>query len=93
MTVGVLSIRLIIPGSHSLKDKRRALRSIKDRLRTGFNVSIAEVDCQDVWQTAVLAVAAVGADHDVVDGMLGKAGDLVRHSRQVEVVRCEKEFL
>jgi len=93
MTVGVLSIRLLIPGSHSLKDKRRALRSIKDRLRTGFNVSVAEVDCQDVWQTAVLAVAAVGADHGVVDGLLGTASDLVRRSRQVEVVKCEKEFL
>jgi hypothetical protein len=93
MTVGVLSIRLLIPGSHSLKDKRRALRSIKDRLRTGFNVSVAEVDCQDVWQTAVLAVAAVGADRGVVDGLLGKVSDLVRRNRQVEVVKCEKEFL
>lgn len=93
MTVGVLSIRLIIPGSHSLKDKRRALRSIKDRLRTGFNVSVAEVDCQDVWQTAVLAVAAVGADRGVVEGILDNVSKLVRQGRDVDVVKMDKEFL
>jgi hypothetical protein len=93
MTIGVMSIRMAIPGSHSLKDKRRALRGIKDRLRTQFNVSVAEVDCQDVWQTAVLAVAAVGSDRAVVEGRLDTVADLVRRSRHVEIVRCEKEFL
>ncbi len=93
MTVGVMSIRMLIPGARSLKDKRRALRPIKDRLRARFNVSAAEVDCQDVWQTAVLAVAAVGADRGVVEGTLEAVANLVGQSRHVEVIRCETDFV
>lgn len=93
MTVGVMSIRLVIPGAHSLKDKRRALRGIKDRLRAQFNVSAAEVEHHDVWQTAVLAVAAVGVDRSVVEGVLNAVSSMVRKSREVELVRCDKEFV
>ena len=92
MVVGVMSIRLVIPGSHSLKDKRRALRSIKDRLRAQFNISVAEVDQQDIWQTAVLGLAAVGTDRPYVEGLLDQAASLIGRSYQVQIVKCEKEF-
>ena len=93
MVVGKLSLRIMIPGARSLKAKRRALRSIKDRLRVKFNVSAAEVAAQDSWQTAVLGVCAVGTDRAYVDGILDKVVRLVRSSRDVELARCEKEFV
>lgn len=93
MVVGIMSIRLLIPGAHSLKDRRRALRSVKDRLRSQFNVSVAEVDGHERWQTAVLGVCAVGSDRAYVDGLLNTVTKLVRSSRHVELVACEKEFV
>ena len=88
-----MSLRLMIPGAHSLKDKRRAIRSIKDRLKSRYNVSVAEVDAQDVWQTAVLGVCAVGTDRAYVQGMLEKIVTFVRSSRHVVLGRCDMEFV
>ena len=93
MVVGIMSLRLAIPGAHSLKDKRRALRSIKDRLRSKFNVSVAEVDGQEYWQTAVLGVCALGTDRAFVEGLLNKVVSMVRASRWVEIMRCDQEFI
>jgi len=93
MVVGIVSLRFVIPGSHSLKDKRRCLRGVKDRLRAQFNVSIAEVDAQDVWQTAVLGLSAVGTDRAYVEGLLDQAIQMVRRQREVTLVSVEKEFV
>jgi uncharacterized protein len=59
MIVGSLRVRLLVRESRSLKDKRQVVRSIKDRLRNGFNVSVAEVEAQDHRQLAVLGLAMV----------------------------------
>jgi hypothetical protein len=93
MVVGIVSLRFVIPGSHSLKDKRRRLRAVKDRLRGQFNLSIAEVDAQDVWQTAVLGLSAVGTDRAYVEGLLDQAIQMVRRQRDVTLVSVEKEFV
>jgi uncharacterized protein len=60
--VGVIILELHIDESHSLKDKRHYVKSLKDRLRSKFNVSVAEIDYQDTWQRSVIAVATVSAD-------------------------------
>ena len=93
MVVGIVSLRFVIPGSHSLKDKRRCLRAAKDRLRAQFNVSVAEVDAQDVWQTAVLGLSAVGTDRAYVEGLLDQAIQMIRRQRDVTLVSVEKEFV
>ncbi len=59
MIVGSLRVRLLLREARSLKDKRQVVRSIKDRLRSGFNVSVAEVEAQDNRQLAVLGIAMV----------------------------------
>jgi uncharacterized protein len=59
MIVGSLRVRLLVRESRSLKDKRRVVRSIKDRLRNRFNISIAEVEAQEHRQLAVLGMAMV----------------------------------
>ena len=65
MIVGSLRVRLLVRESQSLKDKRQVVRSIKDRLRNDFNVSVAEVDAQDHRQLVVLGLAMVSneAEH------------------------------
>ncbi len=61
-SIGVITLELRLDESHSLKDKRHFVKSLKDRLRTKFNVSVAEIDYQDLWQRGLVAVATVSGD-------------------------------
>lgn len=83
MTVGVLQLELSIPDAFSLKDKRRAIHSLKDRLAHGRNISIAEVAALDEHRRAMLAVAMVANDSGYVEGGLSKIVDFVRMVPQV----------
>lgn len=85
MVVGTLELELTISGADSLKAKRMVLRSVKDRVRKRFNVSIAEVDDNDQWQSAVLAVVVVGNDRRFVNQVLSKVVDFVRQSHNFAV--------
>ena len=73
MPIGCLTLEIYLPESHSLKDKRQVLRSLKDRLRHRFNVSVAELDGQDSWQRAVVGVVAIAADAAYLEGALRAA--------------------
>lgn len=72
MVVGVLRLALVIRGARSLKDKRHALRRILDRVRARYNVSIAEVGDNDIWQRALIGVTAVANDRSFVNEVLDK---------------------
>lgn len=61
-TVGVLTLELHLHESHSLKDKRHVVKSLKDRLRHKFNVAVSEIDHQDLWQRGVVAAVTVSGD-------------------------------
>jgi uncharacterized protein YlxP (DUF503 family) len=61
-SVGVLILELQIDDAHSLKDKRHYVKSLKDRLRSKFNVAVAEIDHQDLWQRGTVAVVTVSGD-------------------------------
>jgi len=61
-TVGVLTLELRLENSHSLKEKRHVVQSLKDRLRSKFNVAVAEIDYQDLWQRAAVAAVTVSSD-------------------------------
>src|SRR5438309_11258486 len=90
MVVGVLRLTLYIHGAASLKDKRQVLRKVTDRLRSRFNVSVAEVGDNDVWQKAIVGIAAVANDHSFVNEVLDKcardAGNIA------EIVNREMEI-
>jgi uncharacterized protein len=81
MVIGVLEVSLAIFGATSLKDKRRVVRSVKDRISHRFNVSVAEVDELDFCQKAVLGFAMVGNDRQYMEGALGK---IVEHLQWVK---------
>jgi uncharacterized protein len=93
MVVGVLTIELFVSESQSLKDKRQVLLSLKDRLHRKFNLSVAEVDEQDLWQKAVLGVACVANEGSHVNQVLGQALNLIKSVPAVEVVRTHMELL
>jgi len=92
MVVGTLRLNLLFRGSRSLKDKRRVLRSIKDRVRARFNVSIAEVDHLAKHQRGVLGVAMVANDAVYVNTMFQKIVALVRMTRGAELLDFEVEM-
>jgi len=87
MFVGVLRLTLHLPAPGSLKSKRHLVRSAIDRVKAKFNVSIAEVAENDLWQRSVLGVAAVGNDHAFVNESLDKVADFVAsmHGGQILV--------
>jgi len=92
MVVGLLSLELFIAAAHSLKEKRMVLRSVKDRLRR-FNVAIAEVDHQDVWQRAGLGVVTVAGSEALASRALQGVLDEIERVEPGLVARSQVEFL
>lgn len=92
MPVGLLTLEIHIPDARSLKDKRQVIRSLKDRLRGQFNVAVAELDHQDLWQRALVGIVSLSADAahleqslravcDEAERVLGR--DLVGHELEI----------
>ena len=77
MIVGACRVRLHLPASHSLKEKRKVVRSLTERLRTRFNVSVGEVAEQDRWQVAVIGLATASLDGTAAHAMLSQAVDYI----------------
>jgi len=93
MVVGLCTVELFISESQSLKDKRQVLHSLKDRLRGKFNLSVAEVDGQDLWQKAVLGMACVANDGGHVNQVLEQVLNVIKAMPAVEIVRTQRELL
>jgi uncharacterized protein YlxP (DUF503 family) len=96
MNVGVCRIRLRLPENMSLKGKRRVLKSITTQLRNKFNVSVAEVDDQDLWQIATIGVCCLSNDSRYTNEVLSKVVNFITNGRfevemldyQIEVIPC-----
>jgi len=70
MPVGVLTLEIQLPYAHSLKDKRSVVQSLRNRLRARFNVAVAELDHQDVWQRATLGVTSISNSQLLLESLL-----------------------
>ncbi len=84
--LGLRVFDLHIQGTHSLKEKRFVLRSVKDRIAQRFNVSLAETDHQDKWQRAELSVAAVAGDRAGVEKALDGVRELLDRQAELRVI-------
>ena len=91
MVVGVLRLTLYIQGASSLKDKRQVVRKVVDRLRSRFNVTVAEVGDNDIWQRAVIGIGAVSNDRSFVNEVLdkcardaGKIAEILKREMEIE---------
>ena len=69
MPVGVLTLEIQLPYAHSLKEKRAVLRKMRDRLRSRFNVAVAELNHEDVWQRATLGVASISDSQPLLESV------------------------
>ncbi len=90
--LGVLTIELYIPASNSLKFKRRILKSLKDRIRSQFNVSVAEIDELDKWQKSGIGICAIGNDKSAIDRTLQHALSFMDGVKDLEVVDYHLNF-
>jgi uncharacterized protein YlxP (DUF503 family) len=72
MPVGVMTLEIHLPYAHSLKEKRAVVRKIRDRLRARFNVAVAELDHQDVWQQATLGVVSISNSRPLLESVFQK---------------------
>jgi uncharacterized protein YlxP (DUF503 family) len=94
MFVGILRLTLHLPAPGSLKSKRHLVRSAIDRVKAKFNVSIAEVAENDLWQKSVIGVAAVGNDRAFVGEVLDRVADFVAsmHGGQIVILARDVEI-
>ena len=90
MTVGLARLTLFLPEAHSLKEKRMVLRRVKDRAQQKFNLAIAEVGENDLWQRAVLGVAVLGSGRRFVESALDEVVRFIRG--EAEVTNVEREI-
>jgi len=93
MIVGVCTVELYLPDGHSLKEKRQVLSSLKERLRNKFNVSVAEVGEQDLWQKAVLGIACVANEGVHVNQVLDQVLNVIRSIPLIELINSRIELL
>ena len=93
MVIGCCSIKFYLHGNNSLKGKRRVVRAIKDRLKNDFNVSVAEVGNQDVWQSLHIGISAVSSAKPYMDGLMAKVVDAIDRMNLAEIVDYKIEVL
>ena len=94
--VGVITFELRLDESHSLKDKRQVTRSLKDRLRSSFNVSVAELDPSPLWNQATIGVVSVSDSRDYLDGLMKnveRAATRIANNAGADVADSFVEFL
>ncbi|NLE28039.1 MAG: DUF503 domain-containing protein [Phycisphaerae bacterium] len=93
MIVGIMQVELMIYDAMTLKDKRRVVKSIKDRVAHEFNVSIAEVDALEIRRKAILGISMVGNDGKFVRECLDKVLNLIRDCRGATLVDYQMDFV
>ena len=92
MVIGTLTVTIQVPDSESLKDKRQVVRSLTAKLRNTFNVAVAEVADQDLWQSAVIGVACVSSDSRHADEMCQKVLRFVDDHGEALVLGSSAQF-
>jgi hypothetical protein len=93
MIVGLLTLDLHIPAADSLKSKRLIIKSLIDRIKNKFNVSIAEVDANNLWQRSVIGIAYVANETVIINRVFEKIKNIVLNTHSVELIDSTMELL
>ena len=93
MKILAIRIKLYAPWVHSLKEKRMIVKSILGKLKNKFNVSVSEIEAQDVHQTIVIGVAAIVPHQAYADSMTEEIMEFVEMNTEAEIIECEMELL
>ena len=93
MYVGCCSIKFFIHGNHSLKGKRRIVRTLKDRLKNKFNISVAEIGDQDIWQSLHIGIVTVNSDPKYLEGQVIKVVDTIEKMHLAEITDYQTQII
>jgi len=93
MVVGVAKIALRLPENHSLKGKRKVMKRICERLRQRFNLAVAEIDSQDLWQAGEVGIVMVGNQGTYINSKLDKAVNFVEAMQLAEIIDVQMEII
>jgi len=93
MQVGIMRIDLHLPGIHSLKEKRQIIQRLKATLRNQFNLSVSEIDLQDLHQRAIIGIAGISSSRDVLEGEFRSVLRILDSRREVEVIDQSVEYI
>jgi uncharacterized protein YlxP (DUF503 family) len=94
--IAFLTLEFSIEAAHSLKDKRQVVRSLKDRLRASFNVSVSELDASNIWNRATIGVVSISDSRDYLDGLMKhveRAATRIANNAGADVTDAYVEFL
>jgi uncharacterized protein len=94
--IAFLTLELRIEAAQSLKDRRQVVRSLKDRLRTSFNVSVAELEPGTLWNQASIGVVSISSSRDYLDGLMKnveRQAARIANNHGAEIVDSYLEFL
>ncbi len=92
MRVAVLKLDLYLPGINSLKEKRKLLQSLMDKIDNDFNVAISEVENQDLWQRSVVAAVSVSNESSQLESMFAAITNRVDKTHGIELIEREVRF-
>jgi uncharacterized protein len=96
MPIAFLTLELQIEAAHSLKDKRQVMRSLKDRLRSSFNVAVAELEPSNIWNRATIGVVSISDSRAYLDGLMKnveRAATRIANNHGAEIADSFVEFL
>ncbi|MDH5483761.1 MAG: DUF503 domain-containing protein [Gammaproteobacteria bacterium] len=93
VNICLIVMTLHIPCAASLKDKRKQVKSLRERLQAKFNASVAEIDAHDEWQSAVLGITMISNDRRYLEAQFSAIEQLVMDYRDIELVNIRREWL
>ena len=93
MLIGICTLNLYFPDSHSLKDKRNIIKSIKARIRNKFNVSVSEIDNHDLWKNTTLGIACIGNEKRYLNDILNKVIKFIEYQNKLQLIDFKTSIL
>jgi uncharacterized protein YlxP (DUF503 family) len=93
MTIGILRLAVLIQGSNSLKEKRMVLHSLKAKLRNSFNVAVTQIEDEDKWQKATLAIVGVERDRNNMNSILSRVINFIEDFNRIDLIDYELELI
>ncbi|RKX62266.1 MAG: DUF503 domain-containing protein [Thermodesulfobacteriota bacterium] len=93
MIVGIIRLRVRLPGNHSLKGKRRVVKSLIGQVRSRFNVAISEIAMNDVWQRAEIGISTIGNSRLTINSVLDKILEFIERTCMVEIIDTDIEII
>jgi uncharacterized protein YlxP (DUF503 family) len=88
-----IAVSVHIPHAHSLKEKRKHIKSLKDRLQSGFNASVAEIDSLEEWQRSVLGLVMISNDSQHLQSEASRIETFLLDFRDIQLISIEQEWL